>query len=378
MIIGIDAGCLGINDNRLKVGVYRMSTDLLSELFRIDKKNNYKLYSFLPIEKNLLRKFGSRVENKIIKPAFGWFKIWLPLELKKNPVDVFIGLSQSLPKLSGKTKGIVFIHDLTFEQYPGWFANSYQKMSENTKFALDSATKIITVSRATKRDLLKKYPKIPQDKICIIYEGLSKRFINKPLAKSAKIMEKLGISKPFLLFVGTLKPSKNVPNIIKAFGRFIKSGYDYQLVIVGSSYWMDQEIIETINNLNPQKRIKMLGFVSDKVLQLLYSKASLFVSPSFNEGFGLTHLEAASFGIPIITAKRGSIEEVLDQGAYYVNPSDSEGIALAFKNVLTNKKLSDKITRLAKINIKKFTWKKSARQVLNLLNGYEKNRLNLS
>lgn len=367
MIIGVDAGCLGITDDRLKVGVYRMSVNLLSEILKIDKKNFYKLYSFLPIDSKFLKNFGRRVENKVIVPSIGWMKIWLPLELKRNPVDVFLGLSQSLPRLPYKTKGIVFIHDLTFEKYPKWFENSYSKMSANTKVAVKEADRIVSVSKSTKNDLLKQFPNLNKNIIKVIYEGFDSRFKNKSLQNSKKIKEKFEIDNPFFLFVGTLKPSKNIPNIIRAFYKFIKSGYDYQLVICGSNYWMDSEI----NNLDLENKVKLLGFVSDDVLVYLYSNAELFVSPSFNEGFGLTYLEAAQFNLPIIASNKGSVFEVLGKGAYYVDPSSVEDICQAFEKIVTNKRLRDKLITLAKKNIKKFSWKKSAKQLLHLLKSYE-------
>src|SRR3989344_3035552 len=134
MIIGLDAGALGINDERLKVGVYRMSKSLIEALLKIDKQNSYILYSFYPLDKNYLRSLGKNVVSKVL-PQKGWFKFWLPLALKKDKPDVFLGLSQSLPKLSQDTKGIVFIHDLSFEKNPKWFPNSYKNLSQNTKDA---------------------------------------------------------------------------------------------------------------------------------------------------------------------------------------------------------------------------------------------------
>src|SRR3990172_323750 len=97
MTIGIDAGALAVRDERLKVGVYQITLHLLEELSRIDTANEYRLYSFLPLENNILSKFGKNMRNVVITPATGWMTWRLPLELLLRPVDVFLGPPQSIP-----------------------------------------------------------------------------------------------------------------------------------------------------------------------------------------------------------------------------------------------------------------------------------------
>lgn len=367
MVVGVDAGCLGINDKRLKVGVYRMSFSLLNHLFRIDKKNFYRLYSFFPIEENLLKLFGRRIENRVLRPVVGWLKIWLPLELRRNPVDVFIGLSQSLPSLPKKTKGIVFVHDLTFEKNPYWFINSYIKMSSNTKYAVKKADWVIAISQSTKNDLMGIYG-VPAKKIAVIYEGCEDRLLKVNYNSSdLKIkFASLNISKPYLLFVGTFKQSKNIPNLLRAFSIFLKkrgSQKNFQLVLVGSDYWLDKEISLTLQKLKLEEDVRLLGFVDDDILSMLYKKALMFISPAFNEGFGLTYLEACTFDLPIIASDRGAVKEVLGEAAFYVDPSDPRDIARSIEFVLNNNRVCQEKIRLAKQIIKRFSWYKSASQL---------------
>lgn len=370
MIVGIDAGCLGIKDERLKVGVYRMSLSLLQSLSKIDKKNFYNLYSFYPIEKKLLLSLGPRFKNIVIKPQKGWFNIWLPLALQKNPVDVFIGLSQSLPKLPDKTRGIVIIHDLTFEKCPQWFP-SYKKMSANSYNAAKKGELIIAVSQATKKDLIDIYQVDPQ-KIEVIYEGFDNRLKKVPSRLARKKLLSLGITKPYFLFIGTFKQSKNIPNILKGFSLFSKDCKDFQLVFAGSDYWLDKEINSTLKDLENRDLVKILGFVSDHELSALYSQATLFVSPSFNEGFGLTYLEAAYFGLPIIASKKGSIEEILGKAAFYVDPTRPEEISKALYRVSRDLSLRERFIKEAQKEVERFSWKKSAKKLLQILKTYEK------
>ncbi len=361
MIIGVDAGCLSISDNRLKVGVYRMTNSFLRELSLIDKRNFYYLYSFQAIPKSILKKFSSRVENKIIKPSWGWMRIWLPLELQRHKVDVFLGFSQALPKLPSQTAGIVFVHDLTFHKYPKWFPKSLSKLKDNTKKAVLSAQKIIAVSQSTRNELVKIYD-ISRSKIEVIYEGLE-LISSKP--------HNLRIKKPYLLYVGTFKQSKNIPNIIKAFTQFALKNTEYTFVLAGSDYWLDPEIMNTISLSPAKNNIKIMGFVSDNILAGLYSNASVFISPSYSEGFGLTFLEAAKFKIPIITSRRGSIPEVLGNGASYVDPNDISMIVESIVRILNDGIYRKKLINDASAHIKKFSYRKSANKLLQIINSYE-------
>ncbi|HEX8965694.1 MAG TPA: glycosyltransferase, partial [Patescibacteria group bacterium] len=145
--IGVDAGCLGIQDKRLKVGVYQVAKNLLIELAKIDNKNQYLLYSFYPINKKLMRELGPQMQNIVVSPSRGWTKLWLPLRLFRDRPDIFIGLSQSLPQRipSNRYKTLLLMYDLAFEEYPQSYRD-YSRISKITSLAVMSADKIITIS----------------------------------------------------------------------------------------------------------------------------------------------------------------------------------------------------------------------------------------
>lgn len=168
MIIGVDAGCLGVRDERLKTGVYQVACKLLKALAKIDKDNEYRLYSFYPIEKKVMMFFGKRMKNFVLKPKKGWFQLRLPLELKINPVNVFLGFSQALP--SSSSHNILWVHDIGFEYYPHFYSQFFKKLSKNTKNGVKRAGQIIAVSQSTKKDLIRLY-KVPEEKIKVCYLG---------------------------------------------------------------------------------------------------------------------------------------------------------------------------------------------------------------
>ena len=169
MIIGIDAGCLGVKDEQLKTGVYKVAFNLLKALGKIDKKNEYRLYSFYPIGKKVMKSFGKRMKNFVLKPKKGWFTLRLALELKIHPVNVFLGISQAIP--FSTSHNILLVFDIGFEYYPEFYPQSFKRLSRNTKNGVKRAEKIIAVSESTKKDLIKLY-NVSEEKIKVCYLGV--------------------------------------------------------------------------------------------------------------------------------------------------------------------------------------------------------------
>lgn len=366
MIIGVDAGCLGISDERLQGGVYQVATNLFKALSKIDTQNTYYLYSFIKIERKLLIEFGPNVKNVIVKPVRGWTKIWLPLQLLKDKPDIFIGMNQSLPlKLPLQTyKSVVIVHDLLFEDHHDWYVGTYRKMHQESKSAALTANSIMTVSDAVKKDLIRKY-NVTEDKITVAYEGI------REFPESTNKFKKIN---SFFLFVGALKKSKNIPRIIEAFSKFSKKIVKpYELYIVGSDKWLDADIQKTMAKQSKyiQERIHIERFVSDKRLADLYTHAKAFVSPSIYEGFGLPFVEAMHYGLPIIGSKTGPVPEVVGDAGMLVDPYNVEDIARAMTKVVQDNKLYSKLQKNALERAKMFTWEHFANTLYSIILSYE-------
>lgn len=141
---------------------------LLLGLSKIDHKNQYLLYSFLPIPENILAKLGGNFTNLVLKPSRFWMQARLSIEQIVSPVQVFLGLNQALPLLT-KSKSVVFVLDLAFELYPETF-NNPQKLAWQTRSAVKKADRIVAISQSTKKDLGKIY-QTEQNKIKVIYLG---------------------------------------------------------------------------------------------------------------------------------------------------------------------------------------------------------------
>ena len=362
MLIGVDAGCLGVKDERLKVGVYQMAKNLLLELGKIDQQNSYLLYSFYPIEKKLLLKFGRRMHNVIVRPSRGWLKIWLPFQLLKDKPDVFLALGQSLPQklpFSPLPYTIGFVYDVAFEKFPAIYSTSLVKLQKNSREVVKNSNFILTISNSTKEDIVSLYG-ISAKKIKPIYPGVSKIFNPKGVKYQPK--------KPYFLFVGALKKIKNIPNIIKGFSYFLrKTKKDYDLILVGGDKWLDENIQKTVVGLKAERCIKTLGYVDEDKLARLYHSAVAFVSPSFYEGFGLTFSEAMASGCPVIGSKSGSIPEVVGDCGILVNPESSEEIGEAMIKMVKDKNFRNGCVKKGIRRVKDFTWEKFARTVLNYI-----------
>lgn len=356
-IIGVDAGCLGVTDQRLKVGVYRVAYNLLKELGKIDRRNQYRLYSFNPIEQKVMRGLGKRMENVVLKPRRGWFRLRLPLELKLRPVDIFLGLSQALP--SSSSHNILLVHDLAFEHYPDFYPGSYQKLAKNTRRSVKIADQILAVSDSTKKDLVELYG-APEKKITVSYQGVGKNF--SPQGESFKLKA------PYFLFVGTLKKRKNIPLILKGFAHLLKKTRSkFKLVLVGCNLWFDSEIPKTVKTFRLEDKILITGFVNDQDLPKFYRGAVAFVSPSLYEGGGLTHLEAMACGTPVIAANVSSMPEMIGRAGILVNPQREREIGDALVKTAFDNKLRVHLIKKGISRAKKFTWQKFASRAFKLI-----------
>lgn len=366
MIIGVDAGCLGVSDKRLKVGVYQVAKNLLKNLSKIDKDNKYLLYSFYPIPADLKKELGLNMENIVVRPKLGWSKIWLPLKILRQKPDVFLGSSQFLPGFySGKA--IVLVYDLAFEFYPECYSDSMPKISKLTQKAVIDADEVIAVSNSTANDLIKIYH-TPKEKIIISYLGYDEVFKPQPLSKIEKIKQNYKIKQSYFLFIGSLKRIKNIPMILAGFAEFLKrTRKETVFVLVGGDFWFDVEIDKMIKRLSLQEKVILTGYVPTSELPSLYGGALAFVSPSLYEGCGMTLIEAMACGCPVITSNSSAMPEVVGKAGILVNPKSRDEIDHALEEIVNDKKLRVNLARKGILRARHFSWQKFTADVLKVI-----------
>lgn len=284
--------------------------------------------------------------------------------MQADQIDVFWGTQHCLPKRNKHSKNIRFvltIHDLAIKKLKtvGSLKNTIiQKLF--LKKSLLNADKIIAISEATKKDIIEFY-RIKEEKIDVIYNGTNFSE-GKDLSEEEerKIQEKFKIKDtPFLFFLSTIEPRKNIPTLIKAFN-YIKSKEktELKLILAGGLGWKYEEVIKLFEASEFKNDIIMPGYISKEEKKYLYDNAKVFVYPSLYEGFGLPILEAMSNSCLVLTANNSSLPEVGGDASYY------------YEDVLDYKELGDKILEVININseekieriekglnqVKKFTW----------------------
>lgn len=292
---------------------------------------------------------------------------FLPKEIGKAGLDLFHGASNFLPALPSNCPYVVTVHDLSYHVHPErcppvrryyWYAM--------TRRTIALAERIITISENSRRDIERFFPGTG-DKIRVIPEAAHSRFqpVNTSREKSGlqRFEEKLG-GRPYLLYLGTLEPGKNVARIIQAFDRVVGRFPEHQLVLAGDKGWLFEPIFETMNQSPYRDRIHYLGHVSDSEAVDLFNFADVFVFPSLYEGFGLPPLEAMACGCPVITSNTSSIPEVVGDAAVKVNPLDVEELTNALQRVLENGALRQDLGAAGLVQAARFSWDKCAQETL--------------
>lgn len=357
MIVGVDASKLTESQ---RTGIGNTVVPIISELKKIDSKNRYILYSRKPLPKEFL---GNNFTESIIPFFKFWHLVKLPLALLKEKPDAFLEISNELPFFAPK-KSICVLHDFAYKYFPECYSPTERVIQNRTaKRAVNKAKKIIVSSVANKKDLIKFY-NCPEDKIAVIPFGLGNSSKNVEAVEEVKI-----INSPFFLSVGRFEKRKNTLNIIKAFNKFKnETKSSSKLVLVGKPGYGFREINKEINNSPFKSDIIKLGFVSDGNLNYLYAKALALVYPSLYEGYGFPILEAMKQGIPVLTSNVPTIKEVANDAAIYVNPTNVEEIWEAMLKLYKEANLRASLITKGKENIKRFSWEKTAKQIMDLIN----------
>ena len=367
---------IGLNGQKIldknPAGPEIFTINLFENLAKIDLKNEYFIYTTKKPEKDLENKIKQGNEKfhfKEIEYRKLWTQYGLAKELIKNPVDVFFTAIHSIPMIrSSKTKFVVMIHGLEY-QYTLGYKNPLNRffIERPIKYAIKHSDKIITPSLATKEEILKRNWNVDEKKIEVVYEGVSEEFYPKSEEEIDKIRKKYEIGKnPYLLFVSTIQPRKNIPNMIRAFSQFISENKNMKntlLLIAGKKGWDYEKSLEAPQKYGIEKNVKFLGRVPEEDLPVLYSGAKGYINVSFEEGFGLPLLESMACGIPSVVSNIPAHKEVGDYLPIYVDPNNIENIKDGIFEIMTRS--FDKKEFIERS--KNFSWKNTAEKTLEVL-----------
>lgn len=365
MRIGIDMRMVGTGE-----GIGRYIEELVRHLALIDDQNDY----YLLVSKNFPPEAGPPLADKFIivkvkSPYYSLLEqtyfIW---ELARLRLDLVHFPSFNAPVFY-PGRFVVTIHDIIHHQYPG---RKKSRVLHRLAYRLTiwaavmRAKKIIAVSEATKKDIIKAF-RVSPEKIQVIYEGAELKAA--PSEDIAAVLSRYNITKPFLLFVGVWRQYKNLPNLARAFD-VIRDQYriDCQLVLAGKIDDFYPEIKAEVMSIKHAADIRPLGFIPEIDLAALYQNAKIFVLPSLVEGFGLIGVEAQAAGLPVAASDIAVLHEILGYGAVYFDPSDPAGMAEKIVEIWQDAAHFTKLRKLAQDNVARFDWRKTALETLTVYN----------
>ncbi len=305
-----------------------------------------------------------------------------PAFLRRFQADVFhIPLTQA-PLFMLKPY-VITVHDLSvflYDERKGW-ASQFRLFQ--ARRSLQRADKVIAVSAATRRDV-ENIIGIPPERIRQIYNAPDPRFIGQPTAGDARaagpgrqrryrerILERYQIKYPFILYVGNIRPQKNVPRLIEAFavlrGELLQHDKyaDLRLIVIGDEISRYPAVRLAAMQSRVENAVRFLGFVPIDTLRVFYEAATVFAFPSLYEGFGLPPLEAMAAGTPVVTSNVSSLPEVVGDAAVVVNPDNVFDIARGLRDALLDEELRETLIARGYQQVKRFNWRTTAEEVLD-------------
>ena len=381
MRIGIDARSILNPEKGDAIGIGHYTYQLVRHLLKNDQENEYVIFFDFRVREKDVKKF-TKPNTKIVFFPFSDYKRYMPgayseilvtATLQREKLDVLHTASfvNRIP-LGYRGKTVVTFHDMSMYNIPECLPTTrYIANKTIAKLMARRADKIIAVSNYLREDL-RKFLKVKDEKISLVYSGLDERFFENPELDVAKALGKFGIEKKYILFLGTLEPSKNITRLLNAFSDFKqrekqKTGkFGYQLVLAGKEGWKSKEYRQMVKDLKLSKDVIFTGYVIGDDLVPLFKNAEFFIMPSLYEGFGMTVLEAFATRSPAIISRVSSLPELAGDAAYYINPLDTEQMTNAMILFAENEDVRSKYKSAGFEQAKKFDWNKCALETLEI------------
>lgn len=384
MRIGIDARKILNPHKGESIGVGHYTYQLIRYLLEIDHENEYVIFFDASVRQKDVRKFTQK-NVKIVFYPFSDYKKYLPgvyneilasAILSRENLDI-LHVTSTEVQIPATYRGrvVLTVHDLGVLKTPESYKKVVRLQAKTMKrFIIKKADHIIAVSRTIADDVINIY-NIASEMIDVIHSGLDKRFfIEGENCNGKNTPKKFGITKKYILFLGTIEPSKNITRLLHAFSLFkedrIKKSRrelcDYQMLIAGKPGWLAGDIKHMVRDLQLVKDVKFSGYIIGDELVPLFKNAEFFVLPSLYEGFGTTILEAFATSTPAIITNAGSAPEIANGAARLVNPIDTKEIAQAMIEFASDEELRDNFRQKGLIRARDFDWKKTARETLDI------------
>jgi len=347
-------------------GVKTYSLEIIKSLLEINRDDEFVLYS----DKDITKEVSSeRAKYVIREPKRFWAFSVFAGEVRRDKPDVVFMPIQTFPFFGkNKPKTVITVHDLAFLLFPRYFTFFRRKLLEfHTRRAVRLSDKIIVPSEATKRDIVRFYG-VNEDKIVVVYHGFSQNLLEMKKNRDDSVSEITG-GNPYILFVGSIQPRKNIVSLVKAFENIKKNSdnADLKLVLCGGKGWFYEDIYKEIAKSPCKKDVIFTGSVENDLLAAFYRNALFFVMPSLYEGFGLPVLEAMSFGLPVVCSDNSSLSEIAGDAALLIDPYRISDIGEKMGIFAADKDLRAQLSAKGLERAKGFSWEKAGRETLKVL-----------
>ena len=358
--IGVDASRSG---STLLTGTERYSRRVIEAMLTLPGNTRFRLYvnGDRPLD---LTATANACQRLIPFPRL-WTHLRLSTEIALHRVDALFVPAHVVPPVHPRAT-VVTVHDLGYLREPGAHTpGSRRYLDWSTRWSVFAASRVIAISVATRDDLIRYY-RVPEARIRVVPHGVDERF--RPMDPNAGdvVLGPLGIRRPYLLFVGTLQPRKNLARLIAAFDRIADEHPDLSLVLAGKRGWLADRIDLALAASRHRERIVLPGHVPDDALPALYAGAVALALPSLYEGFGLPVLEAMACGTSVLVSDRGSLPDIGGGVALAVDPLDEGAIAGGLSRLLEPAERARRsaagIARAAE-----FSWARTGRETLDVI-----------
>ena len=296
-----------------------------------------------------------------------WEQFVLPRRLRGDAVGLLHGTINALP-IAWRGPSVVTILDLTFLRMPQAFHRGNRTyLTWAVRHAARSANRIITISEATRQDVIRLLG-VPGDRVTRIYCGVEERY--QPLRGTGELdafRARRQLPDDFILYLGTMEPRKNVARLVQAYTKLRGSGATtWPLVLAGGKGWGEDAIFAEIERSNFASAIRYVGYVPEDEMPLWYNAATIFVYPSEYAGFGLPPLEALACGTPVLTSDCSSLPEVVGDAGILVDPTDTDAIADGMRRMIGDPTLRSDLAEGGPVRASTFTWERMARETLTV------------
>jgi glycosyltransferase involved in cell wall biosynthesis len=342
-------------------GIGTYIRNLLRQLARIDRETEYVLLCREP-DLGIAAQLGPNFRS-VREPSPNYSlreQIHVPWVLRRERPDVYHAPHYVLPA-AVRCRSVVTIHDCIHLMFPQYLPNraAYAYARASMWAAARRSDRILTVSEASKRDILSLF-NVKPEKIVVVYNAIDEHFSTTPSEEHvARIRERYQLDHKFVLYVGNIKPHKNLVRLIEAFSELRRTHDDLKLLIIGDEISKLPALRRAVHHHKLHKYVRFLGYLKDDTLTVLYRLASVFVFPSLYEGFGLPPLEAMASGTPVVTSNVSSLPEVTGDAAVLVDPYDVDSIRDGIRRILDDPQLAEELRIKGLKRAREFSWERS-------------------